>query len=187
LDGTSEDPLLDYAQINSELALFDPLLSQKPVVVAFNKMDLPEVAARWPSIEAGLKKRGVKEPMCISAVAGTNLRQLLFRIARLLKESPPLITGPTEELMPVYRSAGDPRGFSIIREKDNWRVKGEAIERAAAMTYWEYDQSVRRFQRILQALGVEDALRLAGVQEGDTVAIGEYELEWSDENKGQRD
>ncbi len=48
------------------------------------------------------------------------------------------------------------------------------------MTYWEYDQSIRRFQRILETLGVDDALRKAGVGVGDTVFIGEYELEWQD-------
>jgi GTP-binding protein len=55
-----------------------------------------------------------------------------------------------------------------------------AIERAAAMTYWEYDQSVRRFQRILQTLGIEDALRKAGIAVGETVYIGDYELEWEE-------
>jgi GTP-binding protein len=39
---------------------------------------------------------------------------------------------------------------------------------------------VRRFQKIIQALGIDDALRKAGVQEGDTVAIGEFELEWQE-------
>ena len=48
------------------------------------------------------------------------------------------------------------------------------------MTYWQHDGSVRRFQKIMETLGVEDALRKAGVQEGDTVAIGEFELEWQD-------
>ena len=48
------------------------------------------------------------------------------------------------------------------------------------MTYWEYDQSIRRFQHILKALGIEDALRQAGVEEGDIVMIGNHELEWSD-------
>jgi GTP-binding protein len=82
--------------------------------------------------------------------------------------------------IPVYRLDSDPQEFNILREGDGWRVQGEAIERAAAMTYWEYDQSVRRFQRILQSLGVEDKLRSLGAEEGDTVFIGEYELEWSD-------
>jgi GTPase len=49
------------------------------------------------------------------------------------------------------------------------------------MTYWEHDQSVRRFQKILETLGVEELhLRKAGVQPGDSVRISEYELEWED-------
>jgi GTP-binding protein len=48
------------------------------------------------------------------------------------------------------------------------------------MTYWQHDGSVRRFQKIMETLGVEEALRKAGVQEGDTVSIGEFELEWQD-------
>jgi len=48
------------------------------------------------------------------------------------------------------------------------------------MTYWEYDASIRRFQKILHALGIEDALRKAGVEEGDMVFIGDYALEWTD-------
>jgi GTPase len=176
LDGISEDPLLDYSQINSELALFDPLLAQKPQIVAFNKMDLPEAQEAWADLQEKLEKRRV-EALPISAVAGTNLRKLLYRAAQLLEEAP--LPEAAEE-MPVYRVSEDPRQFSIQREAKGWRVSGEAIERAATMTYWEYDQSVRRFQRILQSLGVEDALRKAGVQQGDTVYIGDYELEWQD-------
>ena len=82
--------------------------------------------------------------------------------------------------LPVYRLDSDPQEFSVLREGNGWRIQGEAIERAATMTYWEYDQSVRRFQRILQSLGVEGELRSLGAEEGDTVFIGEYELEWSD-------
>lgn len=174
LDGLSENPILDFAQINSELALFDPNLAKKPQVVAFNKMDLPEVAARWPEIAKELKKRGY-EAMAISALRGENVRLLLYRAAQLLKQSPP--PSPMEAV-PVYRLEDDARSFHIQRIPGGWRVTGEAIERAAAMTYWEYEQSVRRFQRILQTLGVEDALRQAGVQPGDTVFIGDYELEW---------
>lgn len=51
LDGLAEDPVLDYAQINSELALFDPQLGEKPQIVAFNKIDMPEAMERWPAVE----------------------------------------------------------------------------------------------------------------------------------------
>ena len=176
LDGLAEDPLLDLAQINSELSLFDPDLAEKPQIVALNKIDLPDVASRWDKIETVLKERGY-EPLAISALEGTNVRQLLYRAAQLLDQIPP----PSEVVsIPVYRVASDPREFRLVREPKGWRVSGEAIERAAAMTYWEYDQSVRRFQRILQTLGIEDALRTAGVKAGDTVYIGDFELEWED-------
>jgi GTP-binding protein len=115
--------------------------------------------------------------MAISALARTNLRELLYQAAQLLAESP----APTPvEAMPVYKLESDPREFYIARETGGWRVSGAAIERAAAMTYWEYDQSIHRFQRILETLGIDGALRKAGVQEGDIVKIGEYELEWRD-------
>ena len=176
LDGMGEDPVLDFAQINTELALFDPTLEEKPQLVVFNKMDLPDVQARWSKVKGELEKRGY-EPLAISAVAGTVVREVLYRAAELLAQAPP---PPDPEEIPVYRVESDPREFRIERIPEGWRVIGEAIERAAAMTYWEFDQSIRRFQRILQTLGIEAALRDAGVQPGDSVFIGEFELEWQD-------
>ena len=144
--------------------------------MALNKIDLPEVAARWPEVEAGLRARGY-DSLAVSALAGTNVRNLLYRAAQLLDQVPSIVEIAH---LPVYRVASDPREFTVRRESKGWRISGEAIERAAAMTYWEYDQSVRRFQRILQTLGIEAALRQAGIQQGDTVFIGKYELEWED-------
>jgi GTP-binding protein len=176
LDGLSEDPILDFAQINSELALFDPNLARKPQVVALNKIDLPEVEKRWQKIAAGMEQRGY-QVMAVSAVSGANVRSLLYRAALLLEEAP---QAEPEEMVPVYRVESDPRAFTVERSSAGWRVRGAAIERAASMTYWEHSQSVRRFQKILQTLGVEEALRRAGVLQGDTVFIGDFELEWSD-------
>ncbi|MBN2503456.1 MAG: GTPase ObgE [Anaerolineales bacterium] len=176
LDGLAEDPIADLAQINSELALFDPELAEKPQVVAVTKFDLPDVQAIWPLLEDELQQRGY-EPMVISAVAGTNVRSLLYKAAELLATAP---EPETVAEMPVYRPESDPNEFKIARTSEGWQVIGAAIERAAAMTYWEYDQSIRRFQRILETLGIDKALREAGVKNGDTVIIGDHELEWED-------
>jgi GTP-binding protein len=48
------------------------------------------------------------------------------------------------------------------------------------MTQWEYDEAAVRFQRIMEAMGIAEALIEAGVRQGDTVLIGDYELEWHD-------
>lgn len=178
LDGLSADPLADFSQINSEMALFDPALARKPQLVALNKVDQPEVQERWPKLQKELKKRGYMA-LAISAMSRTGVRDLLLKAAEKLAEIPPL--GETAPPMPIYRPAEDPRAFTISRTDDGgWRVSGAAIERAAAMTPWEHDGSVRRFQKLMQHLGVDEALRKAGVREGETVYIGEYELEWQE-------
>jgi len=179
IDGDASDPILDFAQINSELALFDPNLADKPQIVAFNKIDLPDVEAAWPKMQKELEQRGY-EGFAISALAGTGVRPVLFRALELLKEFPVEIDTPEIDDMPVYRPESDERSFEIVQAEDGWHVSGAAIERAAAMTYWEYAQSTRRFQRILRALGIEDALLEEGVSVGDTVFIGKFELEWQE-------
>jgi GTP-binding protein len=178
LDGLSEDPVADYSQINSELSLFDPNLAKKPQLVALNKIDQPEVQERLGEIEKKFKKLNV-EMMTISALARTNTRELLIRAYQTLEEAPPV--EEVEAPLPVYKPKEDPREFRITREGANeWRISGVAIERAASMTYWQHDGSVRRFQKIMETIGIDEALRKAGVQEGDTVAIGEFELEWQE-------
>ncbi len=178
LDGLSEDPLADYSQINSELSLFDPNLAKKPQLVALNKIDQPEVQERFGDIQKQFKKQKV-ELTTISALARTNTRDLLIKAYQKLAEAPPL--EEIEPQLPVYRPKEDPREFAVAREGTNeWRISGVAIERAASMTYWQHDGSVRRFQKIMETLGVDEALRSAGVQEGDTIAIGDFELEWQE-------
>lgn len=184
LDGLSPDPLSDYSQVNSELSLFDPRLGQKPQVVAMNKIDQPEAKARFDEIKTIFKKHKV-DILAVSALARTNTRDLLLKAAAKLAEAPTLeeieASIPVGETGPIYRAEEDPRAFAISREDDgSWRVSGVAIERAAAMTYWEHAGSLRRFQRLMERLGVDDALRSAGVREGESVHVGKFELEWQE-------
>lgn len=180
IDGISEDPVADFNQINTELALYDETMSEKPQIVVFNKMDLLEAQEYFPLVEEELKKRGV-EVMAISAVAHQNIKQVIqrafYEIAQLPEES------KEEQLyqMPVYELEDDAPVFTLEHPEEGvFIVKGERIERAAAMTYWDYEQAVLRFQKILEILDVSKALREAGVKPGDTVFIGEHELEWAD-------
>lgn len=176
LDGMAEDPLADFSQTNNELALFDDQLKTKPQIVVFNKIDQPEAKEKWKSIKKTLSKKGF-ELIPISTMTRENLTQVLWKALDLLKSTPePEIV----QKMPVYKLEADPRDFVVSREGDGWRVSGAAIERAAEMTYWEHDGSVRRFHHLMVTLGVDDALRREGIQNGDTVYILEYELEWQD-------
>jgi GTP-binding protein len=178
LDGAAENPLADFNQINAELALFDEKLAQKPQLVVLNKMDLEEAREQWPAVQSALRERGY-ETMSISAAAQTGTQDLMNRVAALLAELP--AEAPVTEDLPVYSLGKDEMAFTVSREDDgSFRVRGERIERAAAMTYWELDESAARFQRILAALGITEALESAGVELGDTVYVGDFELEWGE-------
>ena len=178
VDGSAEDPIADFSQINSELALFDEELGNKPQVVAINKLDMPEVDAAWAALSARFEAIDVT-PFPISALARTGLRPVLLEAHRLAQASS--TSSRREEEVPVYRPEPDGSEFKVGRALDgSWQVSGEGIERAAAMTYWEYEEAVRRFQRLLIRIGVNEALRVAGIKAGDTVHIGEHEMEWQE-------
>jgi len=176
LDGLSEDPIADFSQINSEMALFDPALKQKSQLVIFNKMDVPEVQEKWPKVKKALELKGY-QPMAISALIHQDLQPVLWKVLELVQKAPePEVT----EEMPIYRPKDDPNDFHIEMDEGGFRVIGKAIERAAKMTYWEHEGSLRRFQKLLETLGVEEALRDMGIEEGQSVYIDDYELEWQD-------
>lgn len=182
LDGISEEPILDFAQINSELALFDPALGDKPQIVVLNKMDLPEVKKKWPQVKSQLLEKGYQDIFSISAITKQGIKPVLYRAAKLLEEAPVYEYKPPvdEDELPVYRFEKDPQNYVILKTDRGWRITGEALERAAAMTYWEHFQSIRRFHRILEAMGVDVAMKKAGVLPGDIIFIGDHELVWEE-------
>lgn len=174
LDGAAEDPLAHFEQINRELRLFKPGLADRPQIVVLNKIDLPDARHRWPEVKSAMAARELPV-YAISAVTGEGVRELMSRIGQELRSLPR--PEPEPEEIPVFRLEETP-AFTVEREGNSWRVRGERVERLAAQTMWEYHEAVQRAGRLLEAMGVIDALRDAGVQAGDTVRIGDVELEW---------
>lgn len=176
LDGASHDPLHDLKDINHEMALFSPRLAEKPQIVVLNKMDLPQARAIWPRVDEEMGQQGTPVAS-ISAFTGEGVRLLLHRVADLLERLPEEELVEVEEV-PVLRPVEDEGKFHIVREEGVFRVEGRGVERAAAMTDWDNEEAIARFQRVVAAMGVTAALEEAGVEEGDTVHIGQVELEW---------
>jgi GTP-binding protein len=173
LDGSQPDVLDHYVKINEELRLYNPTLTERPQVVAFNKMDLPEAQARWPEAEKFFS--GKRKVFPISAATGQGVWQLVRYVGQLLQTLPPPALVPAK--VPVFRFDETPE-FTVQREGDIWLVKGKRIEQLVARTMWQYPDAAERAQRQMEAMGVLEALRRAGVQPGDTVRIGNVDLEW---------
>jgi len=175
LDGNSEHPLEDMGKINAELELYSPTLARKPQIVVLNKLDLTHCRERWPEIEREAKSQGI-DIFAISAATGEGVQELLRRVVKMLDAVPEEVA---PEEMAVFRPhEDDADAFEIEEREGSFYVRGAKIERLAAMTEWTLEEGVDRFQRILLATGVWEALEQAGIKPGDTVYIGDVELEW---------
>jgi GTPase len=181
LDGSATEPLENWATINQELALYDVKLEDKPQLVVLNKLDLPDALAWEPLVEEEVRKRGY-DFCSISGVTGQGVREMLFKVQKMLADAPPMVEVATEDEDIVIRPHVDEDDFTIERLYNGWRVRGVRIERVASMTYWEFEPTVYRFQRILDKMGITAALEKAGALPGDTVYIGDEVLEWQDQS-----
>lgn len=179
LDGIAEDPLADWVMINNELGLYNADLATKPQLVVLNKIDLPDVRMRESDIRKAITKAGYPF-MSISAVTGEGVKAMLYEIKRMIDAAPKVLQLPSDEPV-IIRPQIEDKPFTIKREGNNiWRVRGKEIERISAMTYFEFDDSLLRFQTALERTGITAALTQAGVKVGDTVYIGDQELEWAE-------
>lgn len=178
VSGDSPDPLGDYEAINQELTLFNPELAERPQLVTFNKIDLPHAREQWPDFEAAIRAQG-RPVLAISAATHENVQSLLYEVQSMLDALPVEEDEQVVDEVEVMAAPVDEKAFEIRKlDDDQWQVSGVAIERAAQMTNWDYYEASMRFQRILRAMGITDALRAAGVTDGDTVQIGSVELVW---------
>lgn len=175
------DPLTDFNIVNRELELYGQGLEEIPQIVALNKIDLPDAERKAQQAARVLQARGY-DCHCISAVTGQGVMNLMESTWARLAKLTPVSTTPTHEQLLVAAPPPE-KPLAIVRdEKGAFRVTGTAAEHAAATAYLQSPEGLARFHRALRNLGVLDALRDAGAQEGDTVFIGQREFQYCEED-----
>jgi GTP-binding protein len=183
VDGSSRDPAWDHAVIRDELEAHDPALLRRPILAVFNKLDLPAARDAWPGFRSTMRAAGIPT-LAISAETGEGLEALRARVGELLPDAEALAEPPEPAGVVVHRIEAAGTAFSLEREDDAFRVRGRRIERLVAQTNFEVEESAERFQRELVRLGVDAALRKAGIRPGDSVRIAGHELEWEPAEEG---
>jgi GTP-binding protein len=173
LDGAKplDEILHDKVTIERELAAWNPALVDKPVVLALNKIDLPDAQERYVELQ-----QRFGEVRGLSAATGAGVSELVYALWGDIQRAPvPEIVTPPAQI--ALRPA---EAFAIERGSDGaFELGGERIERLAAMTNFDSDESLARFERQLERMGVEKKLREMGAVEGDTVRVGTYEFTYS--------
>ena len=181
VDGASRDAEWDFSVIREELRAHDPALLEKPMVVAFNKIDLPAATEAWPAFQSARRSDGLTT-IPISAATGAGIDEFRAAVAKLLPADDELDALPEPSGIVVHRLDAAPDRVTIRRESEGvYRVVGRRIERLAAQTDFNIEESAERFQRDLERLGADAELRRAGIAPGDTVVVGAVELAWEAE------
>ncbi|KAI5650699.1 hypothetical protein M9H77_36704 [Catharanthus roseus] len=197
VDGSSQQPEYEFDAVRLELEMFNPELAEKPYLVAYNKMDLPEAYENWMSFKEKLLTRGI-EPFCMSAVKSEGTHEVISAAHRLVQKvkeanvevaSDPMNLNHVADMVRKQRTAPI-NDFEISHDNttNTWHVTGLGLQRFVQMTNWRYIDSERRFQHVLEACGVNKSLSKLGVKDGDTVIVGEMEWVWHDgpDNSGPK-
>ena len=173
------NPVDDFKTINEELKSYSEKLSKRKQIIVANKIDSMQDENLYNDLEK-LAKENNMEIFKISAVTGEGISELLKRVSQVLKELPKEELYDEVEDKKVYTLQEEQEGFTIKKEDGIFIVDGPAVDRVMRRVNLEDNESMYYFQKCLDSLGVNQKLKEAGVQEGDTVNICGWELEWYD-------
>jgi len=149
------------------------------MLIALSKLDLDAAAAAWPGFRDARETEGLPV-VGIAARDGGGIAELRTALAGLLPQAAELEAPLEPAGVVVHRLEPADEPVTITRDPDGgFRVHGRRIERLANRIDFSVEESVARFQRDLERLGVDAELRRAGVEDGDLVRVGRHELEWA--------
>ena len=168
------DPLTDLDVIEGELTAHGGL-EDRPRLVALNKVDVPDAAELAELVRPDLEARGLRV-FPVSTKSGAGLQALTFAMAEIVAERRASLPPPAPPRIvlrprPVGHRAGHAE-FTIARENELWRVRGEKPERWVRQTDFGNPEAVGYLADRLNRIGIEDKLLELGARTGDGVAIG---------------
>lgn len=171
------DPYEDFVKINNELASFSEKLAEKPQIVALNKIDLAE-EEDVEALQAKLEAEGF-EVFQMSAPIHWGTDDLLKNIATHLQNLPNTILyeKPKEEIK-VYTFEEDT--YEITMDEDIYVIEGKWIDNLMRSVNLDSIDSMQYFQKQLRDKGVIADLKAKGIEEGDTIAIGDLLFDYID-------
>lgn len=173
------DCIDDFEKINTELKNFSEELAERPQIVAANKSDM----ATEEQIEK-LRKYVTDKGLpffVISAATTMGTEELVAKIAEELETLPPVLRYEAQPLTieEIEKINNNKRAYTIEKADEHYFiVNAEWLAPILSTVNMEDYESLQYFQRVLRYSGIIEALENAGVEEGDTVAIFDFEFEF---------
>ena len=172
------DPIADIKAINAELEAYNPDLLKRPQVIAANKIDAiyDDGSGTNPVelIKAAFEPEGIKV-YPISAVTGQGVKELLYAVRELLDSFPDDVVIFEKEFdVDELLDNSDDNYNVYIDENGVFIVEGERIDKMLGYTNLESEKGFNFFQKFMKSSGAIDRLEELGIEEGDTVRVGDY-------------
>jgi len=169
IDLGDPDPAGTRDVLENELAQHSPVFAERPRVFALNKADIPENRERFETI-----KDQFPGAFLISAATGEGVSPLLERLWHTLGQ----VEEPAAEEPVAVREYTYEAPFTVERTPGGFRIEGRRVRQAVLMTDFENDEAVRYLHHRLGRMGVFKALERMGATDGQTIVIGDFELEY---------
>ena len=170
-------PIEDFDIINDELSKYDMALEERPQIIAANKTDIIQNPEAYEEFLAEMKKRGY-EVFPISAATNSGIGELMNKTYEELSKLPPIQIFEPEMDIDEEEYIDEGAGFEITKDNDVFVVSGSWIEAVGGSVNFSDNESLAYFQRALLNRGVIEELVKAGIQEGQTVRIGDLEFDF---------
>ena len=143
-----------------------------------NKIDSMQDETLYIELEKMAKKQNIAIYK-VSAATGQGLKELFNDVAKELKNLPKEDIFEKEERV-VYTLKEERQGFDIVKDKGEFYVTGPDVDRLMSRVNLSDNESMYYFQKMLNNLGIEEALRKAGATDGDTIHFNDWEMAWYD-------
>lgn len=170
------DPYEDYATINKELGEYEYRLLERPQIIVANKMDGDEAEENLKKFK---EKLGDQKVFPIIAPIHEGIDAVLYAVADALETAPDFFNQEEEQESVLYTYKEDEKPFTIHNKGNGvWEVTGKKVERLVQMASFTTDDGFQRFALQIRNMGIDDALREAGCEDGDTVRLYDFEFEF---------
>ena len=170
------NPVEDFQTINKELKKYSEKLSTRKQIIVANKADIMQDKTLYDELKEMAQKQNI-EIYKVSAATGEGLKELFKVVAEELKNLPREDIIEADDRV-VYTLKEEKQGFEVKKENGEFIVSGPDVDRLMARVNLADNESMYYFQKMLRNLGIEEALRKAGAQDGDTVRFNDWEFDW---------